>query len=160
MMQKSLKITLIRNSTRLQILFFVVFLPLAALSQQKPINYPIIELKGLDTIISFQLDQGKKLAQFNEERKKLIVVTGIQEKQIAQKDSIISHQSVIIDSYKSIETAQQIIVMEKSKQIGLCDEQNKIINNELKRQKRYKWTAIISGITSVVLVQYLNMQFN
>ena len=159
-MQKSLKITLIRNSTRLQILFFVVFLPLAALSQQKPIDYPIIELKGLDTIISFQLDQGKKLAQFNEERKKLIVVTGIQEKQIAQKDSIISHQSVIIDSYKSIETAQQIIVMEKSKQIGFCDEQNKIINNELKRQKRYKWTAIISGITSVVLVQYLNMQFN
>jgi hypothetical protein len=125
---------------------FVVFIASNALCQQKQINYPTTQVIDNDTVIIFKIDQAKKLAIFNEERKKLLLINDILEKQSVLKDSIIGEQKEIINTYVDIEKAQQVIIDEKSKQINLINSENKVALKEVKKQKRYKYTAIISGI--------------
>jgi hypothetical protein len=136
-----------KNLNRYAIALYAVFLASVAFSQRSATEYPSIELKGADTVIVFKIEQGRKLAQQNEERKKLIKLNDIQNKELIQKDSVIVYQQSVIDNYLLIEKAQKVIITEKSKQIAMCDDEKVLIKDELKKQKRYKWTAIISGVT-------------
>ena len=136
-----------KNLNRYVIAFYAVFLASLAFSQSNATEYPSIELKGADTVIVFKIEQGRKLALQNEERKKLIKLNDIQNKELSQKDSVIEYQQNVIDNYLLIEKAQQVIIKEKSRQIAMCDDEKVLIKDELKKQKRYKWTAIISGVT-------------
>lgn len=146
-MQTSLKITSMKNLIKYVIAFYAVFFASLAFSQRNAIEYPFIELKGADTLIVFKIQQGRKLAQQIEERKKLIKLNDIQNKELIQKDSVIVYQQNVIDNYFLIEKAHKVIITEKSKQIEMCDDEKVLIEDELKKQKRYKWTAIISGVT-------------
>ena len=146
-MQINLKTTSMKNLNRYAIALYAVFFASVAFSQRNAIQYPVIELNGADTVIVFKIEQGRKLAQHNEERKKLIKLNDIQNKELIQKDSVIVYQQNVIDNYLLIEKAQKVIITEKSKQIAMCDDEKVLIKDELKKQKRYKWTAIISGIT-------------
>ncbi len=146
-MQINLKTTSMMNLNRHAIALYAVFFASLAFSQRNSTEYPSIELKGVDTVIVFKIEQGRKLAQQNEERKKLIKLNDIQNKELIQKDSVIVYQQNVIDNYILIEKAQKVIINEKSKQISMCDDEKVLIEDELKKQKRYKWTAIISGVT-------------
>jgi hypothetical protein len=136
-----------KNLNRYAIALCAVFFASLAFSQRNATEYPSIELKGADTVIVFKIEQGRKLAQQNEERKKLIKLNDIQNKELIQKDSVIVYQQNVIDNYILIEKAQKVIINEKSKQISMCDDEKVLIEDELKKQKRYKWTDIISGVT-------------
>jgi len=136
-----------KNLNKYAIALYAVFFASLAFSQRNSTEYPSIELKGVDTVIVFKIEQGRKLAQQNEERKKLIKLNDIQNKELIQKDSVIVYQQNVIDNYILIEKAQKVIINEKSKQITMCDDEKVLIKDELKKQKRYKWTAIISGVT-------------
>ena len=146
-MQTNLKTTSMKNLNKYAIALYAVFFASLAFSQRNSTEYPSIELKGVDTVIVFKIEQGRKLAQQNEERKKLIKLNDIQNKELIQKDSVIVYQQNVIDNYILIEKAQKVIINEKSKQISMCDDEKVLIEDELKKQKRYKWTAIISGVT-------------
>ena len=159
-MQTNLKTTSMKNLNKYAIALYAVFFASLAFSQRNSTEYPSIELKGVDTVIVFKIEQGRKLAQQNEERKKLIKLNDIQNKELIQKDSVIVYQQNVIENYLLIEKAQKVIINEKSKQIAMCNDEKVLIKDELKKQKRYKWTAIISGITSVAIVQYLNIKLN
>jgi len=148
-----------KNLNRFLFSILVVFSPFAAFSQQGSPQYPTIELRGLDTLIVFEIEQGRKLAVINEERKKLQSFVELQNAELSQKDSVISHQEKVIEKYVSIDQAHQIIIDEKSKQIAYCEKQLNSLSSELKKQKRYKLTAIISGISAIILTQWLNIQF-
>jgi hypothetical protein len=158
MMQHNLKTTSMKNLIRYAIVIYAVFFASVAFSQRNVIQYPYIELKGADTVIVFKIEQGRKLAQQNEERKKFIELNFIQNKELIQKDSVITYQQNVIDTYKSIELAQQVIIDEKSKQITICDDEKVLITDELKKQKRYKWTAIISGLTVNIFTLWITQK--
>ena len=117
-----------KNLNKYVIVYLCVFMTFGALSQQNPTSYPMIDVKDADTVIIFKIDQAKKLAQFNEERKKLQKVTEIQQKQLSQKDSIINYQDIMIDTYKQIEQSQIVIIDEKTKQLAITKDDNKIIS--------------------------------
>jgi hypothetical protein len=138
----------------------MVFMALSAFSQHSATQYPLIEQRGLDTLIVFKLEQGRKLAMYNEERKKLQSIVGLQNLELAQKDSVILHQNLMIQNYSDIDQANQVIISEKTKQISMSDTQMKLLSSEAKRQSRYKWFAIISGISATVLTEWLNIKFN
>lgn len=159
-MQHNLKTTSMKNLNKYTIALYAVFFASLAFSQRNATEYPSIELKGTDTVIVFKIEQGRKLAQQNEERKKLFKLNDIQNKELIQKDSVIAYQQNVIDKYILVEKSQRVIINEKAKQIEMCDDEKMLIQDELKKQKRYKWTAIISGITSVAIVQYLNIKLN
>lgn len=133
---------LIKHTTAI----YAVFLASAAFSQQSAVKYPSVELKGTDTVICFTMQQGRTLAQRNEERKKFEAVMNIQQLELQQMDSIVASQNRMIQTYKSIDEAQQVIIKEVKSQVEMCDSQRMLVEKELKKQNRYKWTAIISGI--------------
>jgi 1-aminocyclopropane-1-carboxylate deaminase/D-cysteine desulfhydrase-like pyridoxal-dependent ACC family enzyme len=106
-----------------------------------------VEIIDVDTVIIFDLDQGRKLAIVNESKKRLEQLNEIQSKELLEKDTIISNQNAIIVHYEKIEKAYGAILDENKKLEQLCQDEKKILTDEIKQQKRYKWTAIISAIT-------------
>lgn len=146
-----------KNLNKLIFAFFMVFNGLRAFSQHNVVEYPLIEQRGLDTIIVFKLEQGRKMAIFNEERKKMQKVVELQNLEIIQRDSVINHQSAIINNYELVDQANQVIINEKSNQISARDSQLNLANKEIKKQKRHKWFAIISGVTTTGLLTWFSI---
>jgi len=126
---------------------FCLLLTSDAFSQVKTSKYPSIQVIESDTVIIFDLEQGRKLAIINESKKHLEQLNEIQLKELNQKDSIIINQNAIIVHDDKIKKAYNDIIVENKKLEKLCQDEKSILMQEIKKQKRYKWTAIISGIT-------------
>jgi hypothetical protein len=110
-------------------------------------KYPSVQVIESDTVIIFDLEQGRKLAIINESKKHLEQLNEIQLKELSEKDSIIVNQNAIIVHGDKIQKAYNSIIIENKNLEQLCQDEKKILTDEIKKQKRYKWTAIISGIT-------------
>ena len=126
---------------------FCLLLTSDAFSQVKTSKYPSIQVIESDTVIIFDLEQGRKLAIINESKKHLEQLNEIQLKELNEKDSIIINQNAIIVHDDKIKKAYTDIIVENKKLEKLCQDEKSILMQEIKKQKRYKWTAIISGIT-------------
>jgi hypothetical protein len=126
---------------------FCILLTSDAFSQVKTSKYPSIQVIESDTVIIFDIDQGRKLAIINESKKHLEQLNEIQLKELNEKDSIIINQNAIIVHDDKIKKAYNDIIVENKKLEKLCQDEKSILMQEIKKQKRYKWTAIISGIT-------------
>ena len=92
-----------KNSIKLVICVFCTYLSSTAFSQSNVNKYPKVEIIESDTVIVFDLDQGRKLAIINESKKRLEELNAIQNKELTEKDSIIYNQSVIVTKYVKIE---------------------------------------------------------
>jgi hypothetical protein len=126
---------------------FCILLTSDAFSQVKSSKYPSVQVIESDTVIIFDLEQGRKLAIINESKKHLEQLNEIQLKELNEKDSIIINQNAIIVHDDKIKKAYNDIIVENKKLEKLCQDEKSILMQEIKKQKRYKWTAIISGIT-------------
>jgi hypothetical protein len=134
--------------------FLCIFVSLNAFSQSNG-TYPKIEVINEDTVIVFDIEQGKKLAIINETKKKLEQLNNLQGLELETKDSIINVQNEIIVKLEEVEKSNKIIIEEKNKIEQVYKEENKLYSDEIKKQKRYKWLAIISGITSTILMSFI-----
>jgi len=151
LMLKHLKITFMKNLNKIILLFLCVFINSNAFSQSNGI-YPKVEVINADTVVVFSIEQSKKLAAINETKKSLEKMNEIQVQELIVKDSIIGTQSVIISDLEKINKNNQVIISEKDKLELLHIEQNKILTNEIKTQKRYKWYAILTAITTTIFL--------
>jgi hypothetical protein len=136
-----------KNLNKIKLLFLCVFINYNALSQSNG-TYPKVELIKGDTVVVFSIEQSKKLATINETKKSLEKINEIQVQELLVKDSIIGTQSIIISDLEKIKKNNEIIISEKNKLEQLYIEQNKILTTEVKKQKRYKWYAIITAATT------------
>lgn len=131
--------------------FLCIFVSLNAFSQSNGI-YPKIEVINADTVIVFDIEQGKKLAIINETKKKLEQLNNLQSLELETKDSIINVQSDIIVKLEQVDKSNKVIIEEQNRLEQVYKDENKLYSEEIKKQKRYKWLAIISGITSTILM--------
>ena len=136
-----------KNLIKVVTCVFCLLLTSDAFSQVKTSKYPSVQVIESDTVIIFDLEQGRKLAIINESKKHLEQLNQIQLKELNEKDSIIINQNAIIVHDDKIKKAYSDIIIENKKLEQLCQDEKKILTDEIKKQKRYKWTAIISGIT-------------
>ena len=136
-----------KNLIKFVICVFCILLTSDAFSQVKKSKYPSVEIIESDTVIIFDLEQGRKLAIINESKKRLEQLNEIQLKELNEKDSIIINQNAIIVHDDKIKKAYSDIIIENKNLEKLCQDEKSILMQEIKKQKRYKWTAIISGIT-------------
>jgi len=134
--------------------FLCIFVSLNAFSQSNG-TYPKFEVINEDTVIVFDIEQGKKLAIINETKKKLEQLNNLQGLELETKDSIINVQNEIIVKLEEVDKSNKIIIEEKNKIEQVYKEENKLYSDEIKKQKRYKWLAIISGITSTILMSFI-----
>ena len=114
-------------------------------------NYPASMIIKGDTVIAFTKEQALRLTEMNEENKTYKQI-------LINKDSIIHLNSELLNTCKSIysttiqinEDYQNIITL-KNQQIKEYSDNEKILNNEIKKQKRYKnYSLIGSGIVFVL----------
>lgn len=134
--------------------FLCVFFAFGAFSQSKQI-YPSTEVINKDTVIIFSLSQAKKLAQINEFNKECLLISNIQKKEIAAKDSIISIMKLTVINFEEINRRNKIIVESKDKQIEAYLDQQNSLERQIKTQSRNKWFAIIGGALSTGFMTYL-----
>lgn len=146
-----------KNLTKIIVGVFCVFLTFNGLSQSKPNKYPHVQVIESDTVIIFDIDQGRKLALINESKKRLEQLNAIQLKELNEKDSIILNQNAIIVHDDKIKKSYNDIIIENKNLQQLCQDEKKILLDEIKKQKRYKWYAIIGGITTTSLVTWLSI---
>lgn len=130
------------------LLFLLVF---SSFSQEDTTAYPIVRLYGTDTVTIFSMEQSRELAVQNELRKECYEERGILEQEIAQKDTIITNQNGIIENCEEQKQAYKKIAEEKDGLIQICENENKSLGKEVKRQKRGKWIAIGSAVIVGVL---------
>jgi hypothetical protein len=121
------------------LLFFV--LPFLSYGQK----YPLVKFDGKDTIIVFSIAQGKQLIAQNEERLKDKELISLNVAQISQQDTIIASQDIKIKNLLLMNTNYVIIIKQKDDLISISETEKKILDKEIKRQKRQKIIAIIGG---------------
>jgi hypothetical protein len=114
---------------------FCLLLTSDAFSQVKTSKYPSIQVIESDTVIIFDLEQGRKLAIINESKKHLEQLNEIQLKELNQKDSIIINQNAIIVHDDKIKKAYSDIIIENKKLEKLCQDEKSILMQEIKKQK-------------------------
>lgn len=114
-------------------------------------EYPKTSVIGKDTVLIFSQEQAKKIAQWNEERKYCIENEELLELLIQEKDTIIKHLSKQVEDFTIVEHRYKDIIKGKDDLQEICEQEKKIIHKEVKRQKRHKWIAIISGIALGVI---------
>jgi Lhr-like helicase len=114
-------------------------------------EYPKTSVIGKDTVLIFSQEQAKKIAQWNEERKYCIENEELLELLIKEKDTIIKHLSKQVEDFTIVEERYKDIIKGKDDLQEICEQEKKIIHKEVKRQKRHKWIAIVSGIALGVI---------
>jgi hypothetical protein len=137
------------------ICFFVVFFTSAAFSQVKTTIYPKVIVYDKDTVILFSIEQGKKLAKDNEDRKECFENNEILEKEIQQKDIIISQEQGKAKNYDKIIKDYNEIIKAKDDLKKLCNEEKEILTDEVNKKNRHKWFAIIGGTFTTGFMTYL-----
>ena len=154
-MQKNLKNTGGMNS-KTKLLIASLFCSMISFSQTRPmeLNYPVVKVINKDSVIIFTLDQGRTLAKKNETVKKLEIDARIMESQISLKDSIISFQQNQINDYRSVQIAYDVIMKEMKHQQKVCSDEREFLNKEIKRQRRHKNIAILSGVSCFGILSY------
>lgn len=123
--------------------FFVLLLTCISYGQV----YPKTSVIGSDTVLIFSQEQANQIAQWNEERKYCIKNSELLKSEIQQKDTIINSLEGIINEFVVIEDKYKDIIRNKDELQDICNDEKNLLNKEIKRQKRHKWIAIISGIT-------------
>ena len=119
-------------------------------------NYPqSIILRG-DTVIAFTREQALRITQINEENKSL-------KKTVINKDSIITlnNQSLFIcdsmyNSTMALNKDYKRIIDDKNTQLKTYLENEKILKQDIDKQKKYKNYSFIGG-GAVLLLSYLTL---
>lgn len=133
----------------------IVFMTSAAFSQMKTTIYPKVIVYDKDTVIIFSIEQGKKLAELNEDRKECFENNEILKLEIKQKDIIISEEKDKVVNYdKIVENYNEILKAKKDIQ-DLCNSEKQILTHEISKRNKHKWFAIIGGTITTGFMTYL-----
>jgi len=122
-------------------LSLIFILPFLSYGQK----YPLVKFDGKDTLLIFSIAQGKRLIAQNEERLKDKEIISLNVAQISQQDTIIASQDIKIKNLLLMNTNYVIIIKQKDDLISISETEKKILDKEIKRQKRQKIIAIIGG---------------
>ena len=123
---------------------FLIFIsPCVTFSQE----YPKTSVIDEDTVLIFSQEQANKIAIWNEERKYCVENSDLLKLEINQKDTIIYSLEGKLYEFSIIEDKYKNIIKSKDDLKNICEQEKKILNKEIKRQKRHKFIAIIGGIT-------------
>ena len=137
------------------ICFLIIFTTSAAFSQVKTTIYPKVIVYDKDTVILFSIEQGKKLAELNEDRKECFENNDILKSEIKQKDIIINEEKDKVVNYdKIVENYNEILKAKKDIQ-DLCNSEKQILSNEIRKRNKQKWFAIIGGSITTGFMTYL-----
>lgn len=128
----------------------IILLSCSAYSQ----TYPKLVVIEKDSCIVFTLEQSKTMIEwdirYNECRTNLELTSN----ESALKDSIISTQQVQLEEYQKIDSTYQLLNQENEELREILEEERKLLNKEIRRQKRHKWFVGIGGFFTTAIATY------
>ena len=115
--------------------------------QQKEIKtkYPSVIVVGKDTLVCFTTEQSKKMGVWNED----------DSEKISELNNISNTQKGLISNLENEVFQYKKNIQDKDKLISICEDEKKSLNKEIRKQKRGKWIAILSGIGGVFLTTFI-----
>jgi hypothetical protein len=140
MLQKQIKLTLLILASWLM--------------SSKTFSQTVTVNSNKDTTICFTIPQAKFLAKQHYKVLELKALDSICEKQLVKKDSIIFQKTVIALDWKKAYTNQTEVVSLKDTEILGLKSKLATANKEIRRQKLFKWVAIITGGACTGFVGY------
>lgn len=129
------------------IVFLLGLSPFFAFGQ----TYPLLSTYEGDTVLIFSIEQGRYLTKSNEERKYFENLVRECEQEISVHRELTKNQDSVITNLQLVKDDLIIIVRTKGELVEICEQEKELLNDEVKKQKRHKWVAIISGSILTVL---------
>jgi septal ring factor EnvC (AmiA/AmiB activator) len=114
-------------------------------------TYPSIIVLEKDTLVCFTTEQSKQIAVWNEQRKECVELRKNDNQKISGLEKITTTQTGIISNLENEIIQHKKNLEDKDKLIGVCEDEKKSLTKEIRKQKRGKWIAIISGVGGVFL---------
>jgi hypothetical protein len=105
----------------------------------------------IDTLVCFTLDESITMAVWNEDRKACFEFREIDSLKIIKLESIKNNQTGIISNLEFEIIQHKETIADKDKIIGICEDENKSLSKQIRKQKMGKFIAIIGGVGAVIL---------
>jgi septal ring factor EnvC (AmiA/AmiB activator) len=115
-----------------------------------PSNPSVIVLEK-DTLVCFTIEQSKIMGIWNEQRKECLELSKNDSLKINELEKITTTQTDIISNLEKEIINHNETIEDKDKLIGICEDENKTLSKQIKKQKRGKFIAIIGGVSAVIL---------
>lgn len=118
-------------------------------------KYPSIIVLEKDTLVCFTTEQSKQIAVWNEQRKECVELRKNDNQKISELEKITNTQTGIISNLESEIVQHKKNFEDKNSLLLICEDEKKSLTKEIRKQKRGKWIAIISGIGGVFLTTFI-----
>jgi hypothetical protein len=115
-----------------------------------PSNPSVIVLEK-DTLVCFTIEQSKIMGIWNEQRKECFELRDNDSLKISELEKITITQTGIISNLENEIIQNNETIEDKDKLIGICEDENKTLTKQLRKQKRGKFIAIIGGVGAAIL---------
>ncbi len=113
-------------------------------------NPPLIDFEK-DTLVCFTIEQSKQMGIWNEQRKECFELRDNDSLKISELEKITITQTGIISNLENEIIQNNETIGDKDKLIGICEDENKTLSKEIRKQKRGKLIAIIGGVGAAIL---------
>lgn len=108
-------------------------------------TYPLLSTYEGDTVLIFNIEQGRYLTKSNEEKKYYKNLVELCEREIVVQKEITNNQDSVITNFNLVKNDYEIIIRNKDDLLGICEMEKETLVTEIKKQKRHKIIAIIGG---------------
>jgi len=118
-------------------------------------TYPAIIVIEKDTLVCFTTEQSKQIAVWNEQRKECVELRKNDNQKINELEKITTTQTGIISNLENEIIQHKQNFEDKNSLLLICEDEKQTLKSEVRKQKRGKWIAIISGIGGVFLTTFI-----
>ena len=114
-------------------------------------TYPSVIILQKDTLVCFTTEQSKQIAVWNEQKKECVELRKNDNQKISELQKITTTQTGIISNLENEIYQHKKNFDDKNSLLLICEDENKSLTKEVRKQKRGKWIAIFGGIGGVFI---------
>jgi len=137
---------------RINLLLFILGFSKLLIAQK--VEFPIVSIIEGDSVIIFTTEQGRKLVNINEQKNECFENLDISKKELKQEKVITESQKVQIKNLEQVVLDKDTIIESNKSLNAICEDEKKLLEKEVRKQKIAKWLSIggivVVGVLGIV----------
>jgi hypothetical protein len=137
---------------RISLLLFILGFSKLLIAQK--VEFPIVSIIEGDSVIIFTTEQGRKLVNINEQKNECFENLDISKKELKQEKVITESQKVQIKNLEQVVLDKDTIIESNKSLNAICEDEKKLLEKEVRKQKIAKWLSIggivVVGVLGIV----------
>jgi len=137
---------------RISLLLFILGFSKLLIAQK--VEFPIVSIIEGDSVIIFTTEQGRKLVNINEQKNECFENLDISKKELKQEKVITESQKVQIKNLEQVVLDKDTIIESNKSLNAICENEKKLLEKEVRKQKIAKWLSIggivVVGVLGIV----------